>query len=136
MQRAGIFFVGVTVLSLVVFVFVLSFVGSPIPIKGKSGQLCYKWDFSKGQCSSPAFPRDNPPVCGNGIQEAPEVCDGEDLAGVSCDQIEPFNAGILSCASNCLSFNTDWCVIEDYPVCGNTLCEAPENAESCPLDCA
>ncbi|MBN2367533.1 putative metal-binding motif-containing protein [Candidatus Woesearchaeota archaeon] len=53
------------------------------------------------------------PVCGDGIvNQASEQCDGED---------------------NC----TIYCVWESVVVesCGNAVCEAYENANSCPLDC-
>ncbi len=48
------------------------------------------------------------PVCGNGIIESPEVCDGSNLGGETC-QSQGFDGGTLACASNCLSFDTSGC---------------------------
>jgi hypothetical protein len=47
------------------------------------------------------------PVCGNGIQETGEQCDGSDLGGASCVS-RGFSGGTLSCASSCV-FDTSSC---------------------------
>lgn len=46
-------------------------------------------------------------VCGNGIQEGGEQCDGSDLAGQSC-VTKGFTGGVLSCTPACI-FNTSGC---------------------------
>jgi hypothetical protein len=46
--------------------------------------------------------------CGNGVRDAGEVCDGEDLGGESCTS-QGFDSGVLRCNSNCLSFVTSGC---------------------------
>lgn len=47
------------------------------------------------------------PICGNGIQETGEQCDGSDLGGASCVS-QGFSGGTLLCASSCI-FNTSSC---------------------------
>ena len=46
-------------------------------------------------------------VCGNGIKEGSEQCDGSDLAGQSCTT-EGYTGGTLSCSASC-TFNTSAC---------------------------
>ncbi|MFH2007143.1 MAG: hypothetical protein ABI333_11200 [bacterium] len=41
------------------------------------------------------------PVCGNGVRETPEQCDGNDLQGVTCADFG-FTGGTLACGANCL----------------------------------
>jgi hypothetical protein len=47
------------------------------------------------------------PVCGNGVIESGEQCDGSNLGGASCVSLG-FSGGTLSCNSNC-AFNTSQC---------------------------
>lgn len=56
--------------------------------------------------------------CGNGVREGDEVCDGADLAGMSCADTG-LGAGVLSCADNCTDYNTAGCCA---PQCGNREC--------------
>lgn len=76
------------------------------------------------------------PICGNGVKEAGEVCDGADLNSKTCPT-QGFSSGTLSCAGNCQSFVTSSCV--NTPVCGNNMKETGEtcdgtdlNNQSCP----
>ncbi len=55
----------------------------------------------------------DPPVCGNGIIELGEICDGDALGGETCDSLG-YDGGTLVCQSNCLDFNTDGC---NLPAC-------------------
>jgi hypothetical protein len=48
------------------------------------------------------------PVCGNGVVESGEECDGSNLNGQSCSGLG-FSGGTLSCNSNC-TFNTSQCI--------------------------
>src|SRR3989344_3955901 len=73
-------------------------------------------DLSGGQPAPPAA------VCGNNIVETGEVCDGSSLAGQSCNT-RGFTGGTLSCAANCLSFNTNLCTTT---LCGNNVVETGE----------
>lgn len=47
------------------------------------------------------------PVCGNGIVETGEDCDGGDLAGATCSSLG-FDSGTLACTSSC-TFDTSSC---------------------------
>lgn len=47
-------------------------------------------------------------VCGNDVVEFGEVCDGVDLNGFDCSMLG-FVLGDLSCASDCLNFDTSEC---------------------------
>ncbi len=46
-------------------------------------------------------------VCGNGIQEGSEQCDGSDLNGQTC-QSQGYSGGTLACTASC-TFNTSGC---------------------------
>ena len=46
-------------------------------------------------------------VCGNGIAQASEACDGADLRGQTCQSVG-HDGGVLACAANC-TFNTAGC---------------------------
>jgi len=48
--------------------------------------------------------------CDNGIIEGNEKCDGELLSNVSCENLG-YSGGVLSCAADCLSFDTDGCTM-------------------------
>lgn len=77
----------------------------------------------------------NPVVCGNGLKEGNEVCDGADLASQTCIT-QNFASGTLTCASNCGAFNTTSCVTAS--TCGNNtkqtgeLCDGTDlNSQTC-----
>jgi hypothetical protein len=67
---------------------------------------------------SETFPE--PPTCGNGILEWPEVCDGDDLGGQTC-QSQGFDGGDLACEPDCTGFDVSGCT-----ACGNGILEWPE----------
>jgi hypothetical protein len=48
------------------------------------------------------------PVCGDGVANGEEVCDGNDFAGKTCNT-EGFDAGSLTCSDDCSVFDTDEC---------------------------
>lgn len=59
-------------------------------------------------------------TCGDGtIQDPPEVCDGSNMDGMTCSDFidtstgDPYDAGSLSCASNCQSRNYNNCCSHD-----------------------
>ena len=58
-------------------------------------------------------------ICGDGIRQAPESCDGSDLGGANCAAVSPnFTGGTLTCNLDC-TFNTSLCVGNLPP--GNVL---------------
>lgn len=74
-------------------------------------------------------------TCGNGTQEDPEECDGTDLDGTTCEDLG-FDGGTLACTGSCI-FCSDNCAFDTSGcfTCGNDICEAGEDCESCPEDC-
>jgi serine protease AprX len=67
-----------------------------------------------------------PAVCGNGILEAGEGCDGSNLGGQTC-QTFGFNSGSLTCNANC-SLNTSACV----NLCTASGGSCTQNSQCCP----
>lgn len=64
------------------------------------------------------------PVCGNGIAEGSEVCDGDDIPTTYCIDLGWFT-GTLSCASDCQGYDESLCTN-----CGNGKVDAGEVCES------
>lgn len=51
-----------------------------------------------------------PGVCGDGVRGGDEVCDGADLGGKACADVDPkYVGGALACAANCGSFDASGC---------------------------
>jgi hypothetical protein len=65
------------------------------------------------------------PVCGNGVREGVEQCDGGDLASQSCQSLG-FAMGTLSCTAGC-AFDMSSCVAP--PMCGNGSIEGTEQCD-------
>ncbi|MFO0632752.1 MAG: hypothetical protein U0168_07880 [Nannocystaceae bacterium] len=63
------------------------------------------------------------PVCGDGVVDAGEDCDGDDLGGASC-MSEGFDGGRISCAADC-TLDTSACNVN----CGNGSLEEPEECD-------
>ena len=77
--------------------------------------------------SDPADPNSTPPappVCGDGVREGAEACDGNDLGGQTCIGLG-YSGGVLACAVDC-SFDESGCT--SPPVCGDGV---REGAEAC-----
>lgn len=74
----------------------------------------------------------NPPpiICGDGIVNGTEQCDGVNLNGSSC-VARGFAGGTLSCNSNC-TFNSNLCTMP--PLCGNGVINAPEECDGANLN--
>ncbi len=68
-------------------------------------------------------------VCGNGIREGMEVCDGNDMNGQSCVS-RGYEGGNLRCNSNCLGYDESLCT-----TCGDGVCDETETSGECPQDC-
>ena len=65
------------------------------------------------------------PVCGNGVVEAGESCDGSDLNGATCAD-EGFTGGTLACTGQC-TFDTSGCT---NAFCGNGVVDAGESCDA------
>jgi len=72
-------------------------------------------------------------LCGNGMQEPGEQCDGSDLGTGTCENILglPGATGTLSCTDIC-TFDYSNCAA---PYCGDGTCNNDETCSSCPQDC-
>ena len=65
---------------------------------------------------------DTGPVCGDGVVEGDEACDGADLAGQDCVS-QGFFGGELACNADC-TFDAAACQVD--PICGNGVVEGDE----------
>ncbi len=63
------------------------------------------------------------PVCGNGILDPGESCDGLEFGGESCETLG-LGAGELACRSNCQAFDRSACGAPE--TCGSESVESPE----------
>ncbi len=70
------------------------------------------------------------PVCGDGSQQAAELCDGADLAGQTCQSLG-FAGGTLGCLPDC-TFDTSACDAGG-PTCGNGVAETGEDCDGADL---
>jgi glucose/arabinose dehydrogenase/PKD repeat protein len=71
-------------------------------------------------------------VCGDGVIEGPEECDGADLAGATCTDV-----GCSGGTPICVSCTVDYGTCTGCPVCDDDgVCELGEDCNGCPGDCA
>jgi alpha-tubulin suppressor-like RCC1 family protein len=70
------------------------------------------------------FPDPAPPICGNGLMEDGEACDGNDFGGGSCVS-EGFAGGTLFCTSAC-QLNTGGCL---EAMCGDIVIQGLEDCD-------
>jgi hypothetical protein len=69
-------------------------------------------------------------LCGNGVVEGSEVCDGTNLDGETCVS-QGFDGGALACAAGCQTFVTTGCTSAG---CGNGAVDAGEVCDGAELD--
>lgn len=67
------------------------------------------------------------PYCGDGVREAQEECDGEDLDGTTCQDLS-YAMGTLACGADC-KFDLRECA-GGGPVCGNWEAEYGEECDT------
>lgn len=63
------------------------------------------------------------PMCGDNLQEDPEICDGTDLNGLNCVTKNPtkYGGGALKCGGTCMSYDeTMCCLAQDQPCTPNS----------------
>lgn len=65
------------------------------------------------------------PVCGNGVREGSEACDGGDLGGASCSDVG-CGSGSVSCSASC---TLDYTACTSCPFCGNGVREGSEECD-------
>ncbi len=75
-------------------------------------------------------------VCGNGVVEGDEACDGLDTNGMTCADIDPNLLGRLRCTDTC-RFDTDECVEKNacVPDCADRECGSDGCDGSCAPGC-
>lgn len=73
---------------------------------------------------------DECPSCGNGVTDGQEECDGEDLAGATCESLG-YDGGPLTCVAATCAYDTSQCVICDE--CGT--CDT-DQSNDCVMDCS
>jgi len=98
-----------------------------------NGRDCESLGFDGGVLSCTACGYDTsqcigtgPPSCGDGMVTAPEACDGINLLGVTCEDLE-FTAGILSCLGSC-QFDMTQCV-DTSLTCNNGVIDEGETCD-------
>jgi len=69
-------------------------------------------------------------VCGNGVRDGSEVCDGADLGGQDCAS-QGMVAGNLHCLADCSDFDLYGCTVSE--TCGNGLRDGPEECDQSDL---
>ena len=74
-----------------------------------------------------------PAVCGDGVIQPGEACDGPALNGRTCADFA-CTGGTLACKTDCSGFDTTACT--GCTTCnGNGVCEPGENCTNCAADC-
>lgn len=88
---------------------------------------CDGYDFEACESDTPVDP-----VCGNGVREPGELCDGADVGVASCADFG-YDAGELRCSSDCGGYSFAGCTREAcVPECGARECGLdPVCGESC-----
>ena len=89
-------------------------------------------DLTDEQMADIGWTLNNPAVCGNGLREGAEECDGADLGGATCGDIS-CSGGSVSCTASC---TLDYSSCSGCPVCNfNGICEIGEDCGNCASDC-
>lgn len=86
----------------------LGFTGGPL----RCSADCESFDSS--ECNGTG------PICGNGVVEGLEACDGADLRGRACSHFR-FDGGELACGPTCEWFDTSSCAASPSTSCGDGL---------------
>lgn len=97
-------------------------------------QECDPMDSYSHGCSDGKICKDRHCVaatCGNGTKDEGEICDGTDLGGKTCADLDGYGTGDLKCSSTCF-FDTSSCVLStgEKPCSTNEGCGANQTCES------
>ena len=71
------------------------------------------------------------PVCGDGVRESPEDCDGTDLDSATCQSLG-FDNGTLVCSASC-TFDTSSCT--GGGTCGGNKESCTQDSDCCSSNC-
>ncbi len=69
---------------------------------------CFPFVIASGCEQAPRHDPVLATTCGDGVVEGAERCDGDYLAGATCETAG-FEGGVLRCSADCLSLDTAWC---------------------------
>lgn len=67
------------------------------------------------------------PVCGNGVINAGEICDGAALGGETC-VTQGYGSGTLACLPTCDGFDQSACVLQECDLLNQASCTTPGQA--------
>ena len=102
-----------------------------------NGETCVSQGFDSGPLFCRAdcmayntFTCTSTPVCGNGMVDGSDECDGTNLGGLDCTTIG-FDGGSLGCTALC-TFDTTGCT--GGPTCGDGVAEPPEDCDGADLN--
>jgi len=91
----------------------------------------WEQSFDAGGTPETGVDLDRPPDCGDDAVEGDEVCDGDDLAGVTCANFG-YDGGDLRCNDACAGFLVSECRgIPDWPTTGIFEGTSPNPCEQC-----
>lgn len=87
-------------------------VGGPLPTGGDDTSGGDDGTSSTGELSTTEPPATSGgPACGDGQLDDGEVCDGADLGGKQCEDIDPTSSGTLTCSPDCAAFDASGCSV-------------------------
>lgn len=86
---------------------------------GASGNGGYGGDGSGGYAGAPPRPDE---LCGNGVIDMGEDCDGADLQGATCESLRPGTSGTVRCEPYICRISDSEC----RPTCGNGVVDSGE----------
>jgi hypothetical protein len=78
------------------------------------------------------FPAPLPLLCGNGVVNAPEQCDGTALGGATCGSLGFTLGGTLACGAGC-AFDVSGCRSQRFPETGQTMPFPGSKADAAPV---
>jgi subtilisin-like proprotein convertase family protein len=91
-------------------------------IGGTLGCMADCSDFDTSACAAPG--------CNGGVIDGDEVCDGDDLGGMTCDDFDGFTGDGLACNADCGGFDTSGCT---PVVCGDDMANGDEECDGADL---
>jgi hypothetical protein len=99
-----------------------------------TGELTSNLDLTDEHMADMGWTVAGGPLCGNGVRETGEECDGSDLGGATCGDFG-CGSGALMCTSQCTLDDT-LCTDCSGSSCNlNNTCDSGESCETCGADC-
>jgi hypothetical protein len=98
--------------------------------EGEAGSSEGEASSGGGAESSPADSSGGAPICGDGVMDPTEMCDGDDVGDQSCAGLG-LGGGPLSCLPDCSNFDTTGCMNQSQ--CGNGSKDGVEQCDGVDL---